>query len=80
MRFRPDAYASGDDRAVNAAPSVAARGAWNTFPIAAAVYRVPTTAAGLALPIVNEVPKEFPALLRSSAAFAPTLRDAPRWL
>jgi hypothetical protein len=38
-------------------------GAWNAFPIAAAAYLVVVVAAGLALPAVNEVPAEFPAVV-----------------
>ena len=38
-------------------------GAWNAALIAAAAYLIVVIAAGLALPAVNEVPKEFPAVV-----------------
>jgi predicted cobalt transporter CbtA len=38
-------------------------GPWNAFMIAAAAYLVIVAAAGLALPTVDEVPAEFPAVL-----------------
>ncbi|MGH7059635.1 MAG: CbtA family protein [Stellaceae bacterium] len=38
-------------------------GAWNAFLIAAAAYLVLVVAAGLALPEVNEVPAQFPAVV-----------------
>lgn len=38
-------------------------GAWNAALIAAAAYLIVVIAAGLALPEVNEVPKEFPAVV-----------------
>ncbi len=38
-------------------------GAWNAFLIAAALYLIVVTAAGLALPSIDEVPREFPAVV-----------------
>ncbi len=38
-------------------------GPWNAALIAAAAYLIAVVAAGLALPSVNEVPKEFPAVV-----------------
>jgi predicted cobalt transporter CbtA len=38
-------------------------GAWNAFLVAAAAYLVVVIAAGLALPAIDEVPKQFPATL-----------------
>jgi hypothetical protein len=38
-------------------------GAWNAVLIAAAAYAVVTLAVGLALPSVNEVPEQFPAVV-----------------
>ncbi|MGH7029409.1 MAG: CbtA family protein, partial [Stellaceae bacterium] len=38
-------------------------GAWNAALIAAAAYLIVVVAAGLALPAVNEVPRQFPAVV-----------------
>jgi predicted cobalt transporter CbtA len=38
-------------------------GAWNAFLIAAAAYLIAMTAVGLALPTVDEVPAQFPAVV-----------------
>jgi predicted cobalt transporter CbtA len=39
------------------------RGAWNALLISGAAYLIVVIAAGLALPAINEVPAEFPALV-----------------
>ena len=38
-------------------------GAWNAFLMAAAAYLIVVIAVGLALPAINEVPAEFPAVV-----------------
>jgi hypothetical protein len=42
---------------------VARYGAWNAFLIAGAAYLIVVIAVGLALPVINEVPGQFPAVV-----------------
>jgi len=42
---------------------VARYGAWNAFLMAGAAYLIVVIAVGLALPVINEVPGQFPAVV-----------------
>lgn len=42
---------------------LARHGPWNAFLIAAEAYLITVVAVGLTLPIINEVPAEFPAVV-----------------